>query len=250
MLSLTTRLGVFFRSFFIQTVWNFERMQQVGLAYLLWPLVKNIFQERVIQQEIISRHLESYNSHPYLAPLIAGVLIAKEEKGAEVEEISRTKSILAASLAAKGDSFFWALYRPFTGLLGVIITFFAFLSGKLIIATGIIFFLCAYNAVHFWVKWAGFKQGYLLQEMVVEWVKQIHLQRIMNLLRLSGLVLLGVVTGSLICLPQIEAQAGLIWIGSLGLIPIFVIALRRRISPFHLFIFLLLLGSFLVYLQS
>lgn len=191
-------LRVFFRSFFIQTVWNFERMQQVGFAYLIFPLVKKLFQDdRGTQQEIIQRHLEFFNTHPYLAPLIAGVVMKKEEKGADAEEISRIKSMLSTSLSAIGDKFFWALWRPFISLLGIIIIFFTFFVDNRFVLVGILFFLCCYNLPHFWVKWVGFKQGYELGERVIDRIQEIPLQKITNTIRTIGVILLGIIAGAL-----------------------------------------------------
>ncbi|MEW6042584.1 MAG: PTS system mannose/fructose/sorbose family transporter subunit IID, partial [Elusimicrobiota bacterium] len=38
--------GMFFRSFLLQSVWNFERMQNVGFLFTVLPSLKKIYPDK------------------------------------------------------------------------------------------------------------------------------------------------------------------------------------------------------------
>ena len=85
------------KSFFIQSSWNFERMQALGFAYCISNALKNIYTDQVLLKNSLIRHLEFFNTNPYLAPTIAGVVLNWEEKHA----ISKDNSIDSSSLKAR-----------------------------------------------------------------------------------------------------------------------------------------------------
>lgn len=109
------------RSFFLQAVWNFERLQNLGLAYTLVPVLKKIYPEPEKRRQALLRHLEFFNTHPYMASLFAGLIAALEEEKVPGEDISTIKKNMAGALAAVGDSLFWATWRPLAALLVIVV---------------------------------------------------------------------------------------------------------------------------------
>src|ERR1700733_5606877 len=72
-------LSAYFRSFFVQTLWNFERLQNVGFAFGVAPLLKRANDSRSAYHEALRRHMTFFNTHPYFAPIVMGVVYSKEK---------------------------------------------------------------------------------------------------------------------------------------------------------------------------
>lgn len=259
MLSIWDRIKIFFRALFIGAVFNFERMQNVGFVYILFPIIKRMYPERQLQKEVLLRHLEFINTHPYLVTSVVGLIISKEEElskgkvGISPNDISVLKSCLTGPLAGLGDSLFWATYRPLISFLAVIIILFAILLGKSPIL-GIGFFLIVYNIVHLVVRYKGIKKGYLLKERLIEKISKVPFQNIKAILNIIGMIFLGGLS-SIFCwlnseLIRIdEAKGVLIGIASLVIIMVVGGGIRIRINIFILFLLIIGIGILLVYLK-
>ena len=88
-LSKSDRQKVWWRSTFLQGSWNYERMQNLGWAYSLIPALKKLYTKKEDQAAALERHLEFFNTHPYVAAPIIGVTLALEEEkanGAEIDD--------------------------------------------------------------------------------------------------------------------------------------------------------------------
>ena len=72
-LSHADRKKVWWRSQFLQGSWNYERMQNLGWAYSLIPAIKKLYTNKEDQAAALKRHLEFFNTHPYVAAPIMGV---------------------------------------------------------------------------------------------------------------------------------------------------------------------------------
>ena len=86
-LSKSDRQKVWWRSQFLQGSWNYERMQNLGWAYSLIPAIKKLYTKKEDQAAALERHLEFFNTHPYVAAPIMGVTLALEEERANGVEI-------------------------------------------------------------------------------------------------------------------------------------------------------------------
>ncbi|MFC1546775.1 PTS system mannose/fructose/sorbose family transporter subunit IID, partial [bacterium] len=153
-------LGI--RSFFLQVLWNFERMQNVGFAYIIMPALREIYKSKEEFKKSVKRHLEFFNVHPYMVGFIVGLVVLYEEKMQKEEkdysrEISTLKSTMAGPLAAIGDTFFWGLWRPFSA--SVVITLYYLYSFESYSENYYFFlialFLILYNTPHFLVRFFG-----------------------------------------------------------------------------------------------
>ena len=66
-LSQADRKKVWWRSQFLQGSWNYERMQNGGVAYTLIPAIKKLYQSKEDRAAALKRHLEFFNTQPFMA---------------------------------------------------------------------------------------------------------------------------------------------------------------------------------------
>ena len=71
-LTKSDRFKVMLRSQLLQGSWNYERMQNGGWAYSLIPALKKLYPQREDASAALKRHLEFFNTHPYIAAPILG----------------------------------------------------------------------------------------------------------------------------------------------------------------------------------
>lgn len=149
------RWNVLARSFAVQASWNYRTLIGTGFAFVLLPGLRYLARERGVPVErLVERHLDVFNSHPYLAPLAAGAVLRMEADGVEPDTIARFKAALRGSLGSFGDRLFWVGWRPMCALLGIVVL----LAGAPWWA-GALTFLVVYNALHLAVRVWGFRAG-------------------------------------------------------------------------------------------
>ena len=115
----------FIRSNLLQGSWNFERMQALGYAFGIVPAIRRLYPEGSQERkDAIKRHLEFYNTQPFVTAPILGVNLAMEEEranGAPIDDaaINGVKVGLMGPLAGVGDPIFWGTLRPICAILGI-----------------------------------------------------------------------------------------------------------------------------------
>ena len=73
----------FSRSNLLQGSWNFERMQALGYCFGIVPAIRRLYPEGSQERkDAIKRHLEFYNTQPFVTAPILGVNLAMEEQRA------------------------------------------------------------------------------------------------------------------------------------------------------------------------
>ena len=157
-LSKSDRQKVWWRSQFLQGSWNYERMQNLGWAYSLIPAIKKLYTNKEDQAAALERHLEFFNTHPYVAAPIMGVTLALEEEranGVEIDDaaIQGVKIGMMGPLAGIGDPVFWFTVRPILGALGASLA----ASGNLV---GPLLFFFGWNAIRMAFLWYTQEFGY------------------------------------------------------------------------------------------
>ena len=70
----------FWRTFPLQACFCFERMQNVGFAYMMVPALKKLYTDKKDISDALKRHLAIFNTTPAVVSFIAGASIAMEEK--------------------------------------------------------------------------------------------------------------------------------------------------------------------------
>lgn len=152
------RFAVAWRSQFLQGSWNYERMQNGGWAYTLIPAIKKLYTKPEERIAALKRHMEFFNTHPYVAAPIVGVTLALEEEranGADVDDtaIQGVKIGMMGPLAGIGDPVFWFTLRPILGALGATLA----ITGNIL---GPILFFVAWNLIRFAFIWYTQEFGY------------------------------------------------------------------------------------------
>ena len=71
-LEKSDRFNIMLRSQFLQGSWNYERMQNGGWAYAIIPALKKLYPNKDDASAALKRHLEFFNTHPYIAAPILG----------------------------------------------------------------------------------------------------------------------------------------------------------------------------------
>lgn len=153
-------LSVFIRSNLFQGSWNFERMQALGFCFSMVPVIRRLYTKHsAAQKEAIKRHLEFFNTHPYVAAPILGVTMAMEEQKAngatDIDDgsINGLKIGLMGPLAGIGDPVFWGTLRPVFAALGSGIA----ITGNLL---GPFLFFTLFNTTRLITRYYGILYGY------------------------------------------------------------------------------------------
>lgn len=157
-LSKSDRQKVWWRSQFLQGSWNYERMQNLGWAYALIPAIKKLYTSKEDRAAALERHLEFFNTHPYVAAPIIGVTLALEEEranGAEIDDtaIQGVKIGMMGPLAGVGDPVFWFTVRPILGALGASLA----MAGNIV---GPLLFFFGWNIIRMAFLWYTQELGY------------------------------------------------------------------------------------------
>ena len=156
-------------------------MQQLGLLYVLAPALRYLYPDREARRRAFARYAEHSNTHAFMLPSYAGLLISLETQvaGKALPEatIAALRQSLATTLSALGDGFFsgalrttWALVTiclcleqhyvlaaVFTGLLLVLLA--AFRVGG--------FFYCLRNGIA--------ALGWLRRLDIISWTERIKM---------------------------------------------------------------------------
>lgn len=165
-LSKKDRLAVAWRSTFIQGSWNYERMQNGGWAFSMIPAIKKLYKSKEDRSAALKRHLEFFNTHPYIASPILGVTLALEEEranGVPVDDVAiqGVKVGMMGPLAGVGDPVFWFTVRPMLGALGASLA----MGGNIL---GPILFFVAWNLIRWGFMWYTQEFGYKAGSKITE----------------------------------------------------------------------------------
>jgi PTS system mannose-specific IID component len=157
-LSQKDRMAVAWRHQFLQGSWNYERMQNGGWCYAMIPAIKKLYSTKEEQSAALKRHLEFYNTHPYVSAPVIGVTLALEEERAngqpvEDQAIQGVKVGMMGPLAGVGDPVFWFTVRPILGALGASMA----LGGSIV---GPLLFFVLWNVIRMAFLWYTQEFGY------------------------------------------------------------------------------------------
>ncbi len=170
--------AMFFRSFFIQAGWNYERFQNLGFAFSILPALRKICAPGEKFNSAVLRHLGIVNTQPYMAGFVIGNIVRMEEDlagrpgDAEFEKkLLGVKSALASGFAAIGDRIFWGRLKPMTtqicivvwlvsGFYGWLFTGAVFRPSLAVLFGGPLAGILVYGAFAVYMRWVGLKRGY------------------------------------------------------------------------------------------
>ena len=181
---------MYWRSTFLLGSFNFERMQAMGFCYTLMPAIRKVYRgDKAAEAAALKRHLEFYNTHPWVSSVVFGVTAAMEEQKAKGEDISEetitsVKVGLMGPLAGVGDPIFWGTARPVLAALGASLA----LNGSIV---GPLLFFVGINLLRVLTRWYGLKFGYERGTEMVTEVGGGQLKKITQMAAIMGLFVMG-----------------------------------------------------------
>ena len=209
-LTKADRRKVILRSQFLQGSWNYERMQNGGWAFALIPALKKLYPNKEDASAALKRHLEFFNTHPYIAAPILGVTLALEEEkanGADINDaaIQGVKVGMMGPLAGIGDPVFWFTVRP---ILGAVAASLAVASGSIV---GPLLFFILWNVIRIAFLWYTQEFGYQKGTEITQDLSGGMLQKITKGASILGMFVMGILVQRWITIkfPMIVASAKL-----------------------------------------
>jgi len=198
-LPFAVRVRQFARLLLLQSTWSFERMQGLGLAWALEPWLERLYPTVAERRAALQRHSEYFNTQPYVASLILGLICALEQdaaalpadrRGPAFERVRAVKKAMASSLAGAGDAFFWGALRPAAAAAAVLVGVAAMpraprQAGLWMAAT----YLVCYNVPALWLRWRGIALGYEWREQLPARLKKLRVQTWVTGARTAGVAL-------------------------------------------------------------
>ncbi|EOH97970.1 PTS system mannose/fructose/sorbose family transporter subunit IID [Enterococcus pallens] len=183
------RISVWLRSTFIQGSWNYERMQNGGWAFSMIPAIKKLYPNKEDRAAALTRHLEFFNTHPYVASPIIGVTLALEEEranGAPVDDVAiqGVKVGMMGPLAGIGDPVFWFTVKPILGALAASLA----LAGNIL---GPIIYFVGWNVIRMAFMWYTQEFGYRAGSKITDDLSGGLLQDITKGASILGMFILG-----------------------------------------------------------
>jgi mannose/fructose/N-acetylgalactosamine-specific phosphotransferase system component IID len=175
----------FWRYFWsFQISWNYERMQGMGFAWAMEPVLRKLFSRKADYIAAMKRHMVFFNTDSIIGgPLILGSAIAMEEAGAPASA-EGMKVGLMGPMAGVGDTLTFALYNSIIFTIGASWA----LQGKVIgpIFAGVMV-LVPYFLVRRWQFYFAYRQGKQLASTLAGGA----LDRLSESATILGLVVLG-----------------------------------------------------------
>lgn len=188
-LSKKDRISIWWRSTFIQGSWNYERMQNGGWAFTMIPAIKKLYKTKEDRAAALQRHLEFFNTHPYVASPIIGVTLALEEEranGAPVDDVAiqGVKVGMMGPLAGIGDPVFWFTVKPILGALAASLA----MTGNIL---GPILYFVLWNIIRMLFMWYTQEFGYKAGSRITDDLSGGLLQDITKGASILGMFILG-----------------------------------------------------------
>lgn len=203
----------------------------MGFAFAILPLIQRMGKDEKSISSFLVRHLEYFNTHPYLSGAVLGSVIRLEAANGHhdhTSEISRLKKSLMGPYAAIGDSFFWGSLRPLVGIAAAAIAYQGSVWGPFVL-------LLLFDPLQIWIRLKGFLEGYRQGWQGITYIQSWNLPRLARFMR----------WGTVFCLAVAAAWLGqgianaysgiwmqpLISIAVLTAVVLSFLAMERGLSP-------------------
>lgn len=184
-LTLKDYIIVAFRSFFLQSAFNYGNYQGIGYANVILPALKKIYanNESHLKEAAID-NIEFFNSNPQTLPFITSIQLALLDAGENPDDARSIKMALMGPLSGIGDSFFQFGLAPLFSSIG------AGLAAEGLMIGPILFFL-GINASLIATKVLTGYYGYKLGTNYIESLSE----KMASISRLAAIVGITVVSG-------------------------------------------------------
>ncbi|MDU2558590.1 MAG: PTS system mannose/fructose/sorbose family transporter subunit IID [Anaerococcus prevotii] len=187
-----------FRTLPMEHAWNYERMMHMGYAWALMPILKKLYPDDENFKEALTRHLEFYNTTPFIISFPLGISAAMEEERAnnmdtfDTKSISEVKTALMGPLAGIGDSIFWGTLRIIATGIGTSLA----LQGNIL---GPILFLLTWNIpsllCRYILSFVGFNLG---TEVITQANEHGIMEKLTKAASIVGLAVAGSMTAEMV----------------------------------------------------
>ena len=229
---------IFLRTFFLQALWNFERLQNIGFLYILYPVFKSLYKDKEQRKQALLRHIGFFNTNPYMINIIVAMVINSETniacgKEQNIKKPEMIKSVMAGPVAAIGDSFFWGTWRPFVSFVSILLIILSMnmFSVNLLWIAPIIFILL-YNVVHLAFRYWSLVISFRLNEKLIKLISKLEIKFIGDIFRIIGLIII--------------TLAIFFYFKTFGLVPVIDLELHKLVYPDVLIYGTIFLVSFLL----
>lgn len=143
-----------------QSGWNYERMQGLGYAHVISPVMEKLYPDEGVRRQALTTHLQFFNTNPLMAAPILGANIAVEEKNEEPEfperSVTGLKTGMMGPFAGIGDSFFFAICNTIVFSVGASLALKGSIVGPVIVFLYTIIFFTAFR---WWSFVAAYRRG-------------------------------------------------------------------------------------------
>jgi PTS system mannose-specific IID component len=221
------------RSVLHQGSWNFERMQNLGFVYQLLPGLRRLH-GGAPPAAVLQRHLDYFNTHPFMATWVAGTVLRLEEqqRGGEALPVDAAafRNMVMAPYAAMGDALFWGALRPLAAVVGLLLAVHGVLWAPLAL-------LLLFNLPHLACRCGGWLLGYRQELRSVELLQRLRLPDVAIWLKEGTIILLGGLCAFLAARGCEHQDLAPLW--GLVLLPIILLfawLARRGVTSFSLVI--------------
>lgn len=218
-MKFSQQFSFFWRSFFLQTGWNYLRYQSLGLLFVMWPFLKKLYgQDKDAIPSVVSRYLAVFNTQPVMASFCFGALAKQEEyivhapdlnqMNEEILEWNAIKRGLSITTASIGDRLFWGTLKPLSLLLALFIWLFLgvhvfevqpdYILPLAYAAAGSLAAFVLFNTIALFVKWEGLKISYTAPTNACfgltnfDWNRTIYKAKKIGLVLTIGLLLMSI----------------------------------------------------------
>ena len=227
-ISLKTFLSIYFRSFFLQGSFSAKYRQNLGFAFCMEPVGRELWTDIEDHKKFLKRHTEYFNGNPFMITLVLGAVAKMEERlcyqdGITEDDIQRFKRVAGQATGSAGDRLFWSNLRPFGIVLGLLLAVFYGLWGVFI-------FLAVFNIPTLILKWHWLNAGYKLEQKVVSEIKNHKLESAERIMEILGSALITFL--SVVYLTTPDYSLNWILLSTVGLF-IFSFIMLKHHFPLH-----------------
>lgn len=256
-ISKFTLFRVAFRTHLMLSMMNYQRMLNLSFLWALLPVFQRFNLSHDRYKEVLKRHLNFFNAHPYMSGIVLGIMATHEEKWVQEIDPENQKRIASVTeslrkgfmgpMGALGDSFFWQSWRPFCGIIAILLSV-LLLPDVYAAGVGILFSLLLYNVIHEYVIFRGVFSGYRLSDEMIRTIHQYNIPKLNDKIKNAGTFMGGMVIGVLslatwlgpVWIPTSLIMNSLARISVLGLASIaFIFGMRKGWSMTQLFLVVL-----------
>jgi len=199
-LSLKTFLSIYFRSFFLQGSFSAKYRQNLGFAFCMEPVGRELWTDIEDHNKFLRRHTEYFNGNPFMITLVG------------------------SATGSAGDRLFWSNLRPFGLVLGLLIAVFYGLWGGII-------FLAVFNIPTLILKWHWLNAGYKLEQKVVSEIKNQKLESVERIMEILGSALITFLL--VVYLTKLDYPLNQVLLSTVGLFIFSFIMLKNHL-PLHI----------------